>query len=1055
MIRAVLKFEVKESRLSIDCQKAKLAEPRDITAEDREQFTRWTKSYGRVLSDSSSRDPGDVLLNVGREIYQWLNGAEGWMERLFRSSAQPPFILEFTVSPEAGEEERCFLEVPWELAADGQGHLAADPYRFYMPVRRVGEPGGEGELSPYRFHAVFMAAAPRDSVSLRFEEEETAVLDAAGSTGMDLTVEDSGSLTLLGDCMARETKTHRVDVLHISCHGTFGKTNDGKREPRLVLETGEGDQSPTTAAELDRALGGNKPGLLFLSACKTSDPGVFLTSFSASMIRHGVPAVLGWGGSVGDVEATRFAASLYGGLSRGEAVEEAAARARMDLLERGKPGESAGTAESREWHLARLYLGAGGGKLCGGQKAIRRRGPEYGHKEFLNAKDSEIPVAGRREFVGRRRQLQAVLREFRQPQYAGVLLHGFGRQGKSSLAARAANRMTDHKLVVVYKHYDALSVLDAVEYFAGTQEVRELVEAGKARVRDDGAALFGVLKDLLEGPCCEDPVLLVLDDFERALEDPVKGERHRVRSDLVDTVRSVIDAFDSASGRTRSRLLITCRYVFTLPHRGRDLGSRLFAIPLPPMETYEGMKQAAAKNKALGAKGSGVDKDRMARCVHAGQGNPGLQDLLFSLCLESPKAGDDALAAVEEYVASGREPDEEKLRKFIGNLAVRRLMGLLSPGEKYLLRASTLFQVPVPLEVLALMGQELGVKPAVKPGERFAFRLMGFGLWEPFEDMVNKEETAVAIHALARGEAGKLSDKESSELAKMVVKDLFRRWGGDKGKRPYAADIQLSYLAVAAKEPSVLASTALYAVRALEKRFEYRAAARLAGEVIRVLDNAKSNVSVGLLLAACEVSRLIDDIENALVYIKRALEILAPQKDSENYLIALITFGRLLVMSGSPDKALIYLEEAIAVSKSDRFLRERSIVLGEIAQIKINRGQVDEALKLIEEKSIICEEIGDIDGKANTLWDLAQIELQRKSNKKASEYLSESYAILLKLERLDGICVVGLDLGDLLCRDGQTGEGLKILEQSRDGFRKLGQEEMAAQAQKLIDTFSK
>ncbi len=55
------------------------------------------------------------------------------------------------------------------------------------------------------------------------------------------------------------------------------------------------------------------------------------------------------------------------------------------------------------------------------------------------------------------------------------------------------------------------------------------------------------------------------------------------------------------------------------------------------------------------------------------------------------------------------------------------------------------------------------------------------------------------------------------------------------------------------------------------------------------------------------------------------------------------------------------------------------------------------------------------------------------------------------LGRLDGICFVGLDLGQLLCGGGYREEGLPILERSRDGFRQLGQTDLASQTQALID----
>ncbi|MBL8248835.1 MAG: hypothetical protein JNK95_10800 [Candidatus Competibacter sp.] len=39
--------------------------------------------------------------------------------------------------------------------------------------------------------------------------------------------------------------------------------------------------------------------------------------------------------------------------------------------------------------------------------------------------------------------------------------HGMERQGKSSLAARVANRLHHREPVVVFKHYDASAILEA------------------------------------------------------------------------------------------------------------------------------------------------------------------------------------------------------------------------------------------------------------------------------------------------------------------------------------------------------------------------------------------------------------------------------------------------------------------------------------------------------------------------------------------------------------------------------------------------------------------
>ena len=55
--------------------------------------------------------------------------------------------------------------------------------------------------------------------------------------------------------------------------------------------------------------------------------------------------------------------------------------------------------------------------------------------------------------MGRRLELQQALRALRAGERAGVLLHGQGRLGKSSLAARIADRHPGHAMAVVFGDY--------------------------------------------------------------------------------------------------------------------------------------------------------------------------------------------------------------------------------------------------------------------------------------------------------------------------------------------------------------------------------------------------------------------------------------------------------------------------------------------------------------------------------------------------------------------------------------------------------------------------
>jgi hypothetical protein len=117
------------------------------------------------------------------------------------------------------------------------------------------------------------------------------------------------------------------------------------------------------------------------------------------------------------------------------------------------------------------------------------------------------------------------------------------------------------------------------------------------------------------------------------------------------------------------------------------------------------------------------------------------------------------------------------------------------------------------------------------------------------------------------------------------------------------------------------------------------------------------------------------------------------------------------------------------------------------------KGEVDAALQLHQERLAVYQGLGDQAGLANTLWSIAKIELERQEFQEAARHLFESYQILMKVGRLNGICSVGLDLGQLLCHAGQADEGRAILTRSRDGFIRLGRPDMVQHVEALLDQF--
>jgi len=454
---------------------------------------------------------------------------------------------------------------------------------------------------------------------------------------------------------------------------------------------------------------------------------------------------------------------------------------------------------------------AGGGALRASGKPSRPFRKEAGYKEFLDTKQGRVPVARAAEFVGRRRQSQRILRAFRDREGAGVLIHGIGSQGKSSLAARIANRMPRHETVVIFGRYDALGVFEALRSALPPRLQSDFDKTWRRQVTNDPSALHNALLDMLEGPfraadpaTRARPVLLIVDDLEQILEEPKPGETATpVKSGYTVALASIITAFRDAE--TESRLLLTSRYTFALTdERGDDLAARLVAVPLPPMdETQRDKQMRAAARLAMPelAASAAAAETRTAlelRIKTAAGGNPGLQAILSRPLLAGEiEAATRAVAAVESYLKSGEVPKEASAAaEFFEHVSMTAFKAMLTPEETQQLRAATLFSLPVLRSVLATAGRALSVAAP----ERAIDRLLGLGLIDLYVTSGDTEEAAV--NPLARPLVPALSKAETAHLAEQVIVPLYASRKGEEGRLPAdARGLETARLALLGNAP--------------------------------------------------------------------------------------------------------------------------------------------------------------------------------------------------------------------------------------------------------------
>jgi GUN4-like/CHAT domain/AAA ATPase domain len=502
-----------------------LCEIRQLTLSDiSEKRREANKKYYTILQEVNA------ITGVG--LYNWLDGAEHLLERALNKHRQEGIVLAIAAS--GG-----LAHLPWEVLHDGHQFLV-QRIPAIVPVRWVGESKQitvREQPANRALNVLFMATSPQGvEPELDYETEEGSILDATKRQPLNLVVEESGCLEELGYLVEEQEKGY-FDVIHITGHATIRD-----EIPCFITETPYGDPKYSTAKDIAKELQFQHPKLIFLSGCRTgynSEEGT-VPSMAEELLRLGATAVLGWGERVLDNDATSAAAALYQELSAGKTITEALAATYQALIQ----------DQTKDWHLLRLYVGDifPGALVKRGRKPAARRSVT---SQFLDP-DGRVRVASRENFVGRRRQLQNCLRTLKTDyDKVGILVHGFGGLGKSTIASRVCDRLTDHEKLIWWRQVDSVSLVCKL-----ADQLRS--SAQRVALREDLDELKYRLKDLFEelNKSGQKPFLLIFDDFEWNLEH--RDGRYILKLGVVEVLDALVWAIQESS--SKNRILITCRY---------------------------------------------------------------------------------------------------------------------------------------------------------------------------------------------------------------------------------------------------------------------------------------------------------------------------------------------------------------------------------------------------------------------------------------------------------------------------------------------------------------
>ncbi|MFL5386555.1 MAG: TIR domain-containing protein [Longimicrobiaceae bacterium] len=507
-------------------------------------------------------------------------------------------------------EDPAFLGLPFEaLRLPDDRPLALQP-SVVMLRRPAGMSAADGETLAGPLKVLVAVGAPDEgntsSAVLDLERELQNILDAVTVAqrheNFEVRILEVGHPEQIADAIEADA----YHVLHVSCHGRPGA---------LELENEEGEAVPTTAEDLVEPIHRTlRPlPLVLLNSCHGGVSEGQTASLAEALLRAGVPAVLAMQTSVSDFYATAFARSFYHHLSSREHLLAsralAAARKELEQARQEAARHGAPLAETQpEFATPSLYVAGEERPLA---DFARERQPLSVRPVYAVA--GPVPQLRMDDLIGRRKELRETLRTLRDPsrRYAGVALTGIGGVGKSAVAGRVMQRLSeDGWLLAAHAgRFDlkAIAVAIGVELMqADPGDAKKLGQLLATDGIDDQVRLQLVAKAL-----AEEPVLLVLDDFEQNLK-PGGGE-------FLDPDVGIFLGLLAGSARN-GRLLLTCRY----PVPGtEDLLRRVSVGPLSHAETLKLLQRLESLR--------GSDPSDLAAVVRVIGGHPRMLEFLDAL----------------------------------------------------------------------------------------------------------------------------------------------------------------------------------------------------------------------------------------------------------------------------------------------------------------------------------------------------------------------------------------------------------------------------------------
>jgi tetratricopeptide (TPR) repeat protein len=882
--------------------------------------------------------------------------------------------------------------LPWEFLHDGSDFLVTSRNtlisRLPSGIKKIKKAPMESIL-----RMLVVISSPDDPrvAPLNTELEQEVILEAVDKLQRDHKMEVDFTEDATFETIQGYLNEKDYHIVHFTGHGIF---DQDKGKGYLVLETGDGKARMVDNAAVADLLEGRGVRLVVLSACqsgKTSNKEAY-ADLASILARNKIPAVAAMQYSILDLSATKFASSFYQSIASGKPVDLALTEARITM-------KNAEKSNGVDFATPVLYLFD---PDCLAVSKIKPEAPELFNKPTMLG-DVAVMKKG---FVGRRKELRILQKDFMSDVKRAAIIYGFGGLGKTVLATRLALRMNQHfdgmfgmKCSATTKPEEILNRLNAFLLVAGIQQLNQVL-CQPIPLEAKTAMLVNILN--------QKRFLIILDNFEDCLDE----SRSNIASpELKKFIQHLLNNTIS-----NSKFIITTRYNFD-PLEGRLTGAiehiSLSEMPFPEtvwlMNNHTELADLDTKKKQKIYKAIGGHPWTIGQfAIHAAVQT--VDGLLMEL-----------------------EPLKKELVKFT---LLDKSYSKLDENARALMLHASIYQEAMPIEALSwIMGDEIRPNPSISDP---LTRLFNWGLIAKQEE---REGILYSMHTIVREFAEQELEKENLDrkqiliraaqyYEKLIIKEdlenktvLLNVWDHVKAREYYYQAEQWEEAALIAGSVSdhLLENGNIELVFNLLNesidttsgriktllmtclgnfwiRFgDTEKALKIFTEVKEILEKLRDEIDKMALATTLhqlgEIYRAQNNHEKALEFYLQSLKIEEELDNKIGISISLHALGTIHQARGNYGDAIQFYKRSLEIDKKEKNRKHSAENLHGLGNICLFLGKFEKGIELCQRSLEIADEFNDQRKIAQILLSLGSLYLAKGDRRKAIEHYQQSLKV--------------------------------------------------------------